>query len=87
MPAHPCLSSILKIIDPKVLRIIQLFLSNEGQIYHLQKISQDAKVPLGTTFRLVNKLAQIGFLETLTVGKTKLYRLNKAKKKEFEVLR
>ena len=81
------MSSITQIIDPKIIRIIRLFLNNPEQLYHLQKVSQDAKVPLGTTFRLVGKLAKIEFLETLTVGKTKLYRLNKPARKEFEVLK
>jgi hypothetical protein len=80
------MSSLTQVIDPKILKIMLLFLSRQEELYHLQKISQEAKVPLGTTFRLVKRLGKAQFLETITVGKTKLYRMNKAKKKEFEVL-
>ena len=81
------MSSLRQIIDPKLIRIIDLILKNPDKLYHLQKISQDAKVPLGTTHRLVGKLVKAGFFSTLTVGKIKLYRLNKSARKDFEVLK
>ena len=80
------MNSIRQVIDRKIVRIVDLVLKNPDQIYHLQKISIEAKVPLGTTHRLVKKLDDAEFFEVVKVGKIKLYRLNKAKQKEFEVL-
>jgi DNA-binding IclR family transcriptional regulator len=80
------MSSIRQIVDPKLIKIIDLFLKNSGKFYHLHKISTDAKVPLATTHRLLKKLTQAGFFEVTSVGKTKLYKMNAAKKREYEVL-
>ncbi len=68
---------LLGLIDPKILAILKLFLKNPDQLYHLKKISLEAKVPLGTTFRLINKLTKLQILSITTVGKLKLYRLNR----------
>ena len=80
------MNSIRQVVDKKILRIVDVLLKNPAQIYHLQKISIDAKVPLGTTHRLVKKLSDAEFFEVVHVGKSRLYRLNKTKEKEFEVL-
>jgi hypothetical protein len=76
-------SRIAALIDPKIIRIIGLFLEKEEELFHLQKISKEAKVPLGSTFRLMKKIAGTGLVDTITVGKTKLYRVNKQAAKEF----
>jgi len=80
-------SKIGLLIDPKVLRIAQLFLNKEDDIFNLQKISSEAKVPLGSTFRLIKKVIKTGLVETIVVGKTKLYRTDKKAAKEFMVLK
>jgi DNA-binding IclR family transcriptional regulator len=80
-------SKITGLIDPKTLRIIRLFLNNPEELYHLQKISKQAQVPLGSTFRLTRKIAQQGLVQTIEVGKLKLYKLDKKEKKELEILR
>jgi predicted transcriptional regulator len=80
-------SKIGLLIDPKILRIVQLFLKKEDELFHLQKISQEAKVPLGSTFRLIKEIENTGLIDTITVGKTKLYKTNKEMAKEFKMLR
>lgn len=80
-------SSLQKIIDRKILRLVQLFLNRDEELFHLQKISTEAKVPIGTTFRLIKKLATSGLVETVRVGKIKLYRTNKNIAKEFGMLK
>ena len=80
-------SKISSLLDPKLLRIVQLFLKNPGSIYHLQKISQETKIPLGTTFRLVNKLLNKNIIVVLLVGKLKLYKLNIEFKDDLEILK
>jgi Mn-dependent DtxR family transcriptional regulator len=80
-------SKIGLVIEPKLLRIIQLFLNKEDEIFNLQKISSEAKVPLGSTFRLMKKITKTELVETIPVGKTKLYRTNKKIAKEFRILK
>jgi DNA-binding IclR family transcriptional regulator len=67
-------SVVRNLIDPKVLRILDLFSKNTSKIYHLKKISIDSNVPLGTTFRIVNKLVKLNVLEVISVNKMKLYK-------------
>jgi DNA-binding IclR family transcriptional regulator len=71
------MASILRnLIDPKVLRILDLFSKNTSKLYHLKKISLDSNVPLGTTFRIVNKLVKLNVLEIVAVNKLKLYKFS-----------
>ena len=71
------------IIDKKLLSILKVFLNHPENLYHLQKVSIDAKIPLGTTFRLVNKLAKAGIIKITVVGKLKLYSLGNDEKLEL----
>ena len=80
-------SRIGVLIDPKLLRIVKLFLEKPNELYHLQKISSEAKVPLGSTFRLIKQIQATGLIEIITVGKTKLYKTNKKTQKEFQILK
>ena len=64
-----------QLIDKKTVRILDLFLQNKGALFHLNKISEDAKVPIGTTFRLVAKLVSLQILDVIVVGKLKLYKI------------
>ena len=64
-----------QLIDKKIVRILDLFLKNKNQLFHLNKISEDAKVPIGTTFRLVGKLVSLGILDVVVVGKLKIYKI------------
>ncbi|HLD06587.1 MAG TPA: hypothetical protein VJC16_03580 [Candidatus Nanoarchaeia archaeon] len=63
------------LIDPKVYRILQVFLANRERLYHLHSVSQEAKVPVSTTFRVVNRLLKLKLITIVPVGKMKLYRL------------
>ncbi len=74
--------SIVDLIDKKVVAILRVLIHHPNELYHLQKISQSAKVPLGTTFRIVNKLVKLEIVSVILVGKLKLYRLKKDKKME-----
>ena len=76
------------LVDPKIVKILRLLIANKGKHYHLQKIASDAKVPLASTFRLVNKLVKLGYIDVILVGKFKLYKLAVNEKiKELERLK
>lgn len=76
--------AISVLIDPKLYRIIRIFSQNKDQIFHLQKLSSEAKVPLATTFRIVSELRKKGFVEVVFVGKMKLYKANQERRLELE---
>ena len=69
------MSIFRQLINGKVLKILDLLLQNKGKLYHLNKISDDTKVPLGSTFMLVNQLVSLELLDVIVVGKMKIYRI------------
>jgi DNA-binding IclR family transcriptional regulator len=69
------MSTLSGLVDEKTLRILEMFFRNPKEFYHLSKVSLDSDVPLATTFRIVNHLADAGILDITTVSKLKLYRL------------
>lgn len=77
-----------ELIDDKILKIFRVISKDKGY-FHLQKISRLSKVPMSTTFRIVNKLLRLGLLEQIKVDKTKLYKIaeNEKTKELKEVLR
>ena len=66
-----------QLLDPKISRILKAVLATPDEIFHLSKISHVSKVPMGTSFRIVNKLVRISILESIPVGKIRIYRLAK----------
>ena len=71
------------IIDEKILSVIKLFLENEKDLFHLNKISESTDVPIATTYRIVNKLLKLNFIEKKNVGKMKIYTLASNQKTQF----
>ncbi|MCK4589097.1 MAG: hypothetical protein KAT77_01545 [Nanoarchaeota archaeon] len=67
--------SLEGLVEPKVWRIFKSFLDDPKKIFHLNSVAQTAKVPVSSTQRIVKKLTKKGFLETMSVGKLKLYKL------------
>ncbi len=70
------------LIDPKLLKILQLFLDNKSKYFHLTDIAHKAGVPPSSTFRLMKKLLSLGFVEYSQTGKLKIYKYSKGKKME-----
>ncbi|HHE36515.1 MAG TPA: hypothetical protein ENL16_01725 [Candidatus Woesearchaeota archaeon] len=63
--------------DRKVLAVLKLFLSSEGkEQFYLREISRRARVPVATTFRILQKLKELGVIEETIIKKTKLYSLS-----------
>ncbi len=65
------------LIDKKIEKILLLFLKNKKELFHLNKISNITKVPLASTFRIMNKLKKLSLIETINIGKIKVYKANK----------
>ena len=71
-----------ELIDPKIIRIIELFLDDKTKSFHLTDISSKSKVPPATTYRLIKKLVGLQLIEFSFTGKLKIYTYNDSKKLE-----
>lgn len=82
------MSVFKELVDPKIVRILELLLNNKSKHFHLQKIASDAKVPLASTFRIVRRLVFLGIVEQTVIGKMKIYKIaDNEKTRELEALR
>ncbi len=74
------MSVLLELLDRKIVRILTSLARNPKEHFHIQKLSSRSKVPLSSTFRIVNKLVRLGFVEIIVIGKFKIYRLKQSDK-------
>ncbi len=75
------MSSILEgLMDKKIENVLNVFIKNKGELFHLQKISQQSKVPIASSFRLMKRLTNAGFVTVIRIGKFKVYKLAENKK-------
>lgn len=75
-----------ELIDNKLLKILKLLLNNKEQQFHLQKISQDTKVPVSSVFRIMKKLVKLELVEQIVIGKVKIYKIaHNEKTKQLDV--
>ena len=49
---HP----LRKIVEPKLLKIVRLFLHHQDKLYHLSEIAEQTGLPISTTHRLMQKV-------------------------------
>lgn len=73
MDMHKVLSSLF---DEKKLNVLSVFLSDPKKEFYLQQVSDESKVPIATTYRIVNKLVSVEVLVCNKVSKFKVYHLN-----------
>lgn len=71
------------LIDPKIEKILKVFIQNKEEFFHLKKISSQSRVPLTTTFSIIKRLAHLNIIKISKVGKLKLYKLAENKKTSF----
>ena len=70
------MSLIRHLIDRKTLKILDLLLKNKEKYFHLSEISQSSKIPVASTFRIINRLASLGIVDVTMLGKMKIYRIS-----------
>ena len=71
------------LFDEKKLRIMNFFFNNQEEEFYLRELSKRTKIPLATTFRIVNKLKLLEIIKENKIKKFKLYSLNKTKNTEL----
>jgi len=71
------------LVDKKILSILNVFLENPDRFYHINKVAEESKVPLATTFRIMKTLLGEDIITVQTISKFKIYKLadNKRTKK------
>jgi DNA-binding IclR family transcriptional regulator len=75
-----------QLVDSKIIKIVKVLLNNPTEFYHIQKLAKEAKVPLSSTHRLVNKLVRINLIKITTVGQFKIYQINETNIEELKLL-
>ena len=68
------------LVDSKIVKVLKLFLDNPSQLYHINKVAEDSKVPAASTFRIINMLSKSGYLKITVISKLKLYSLKDSNK-------
>jgi DNA-binding IclR family transcriptional regulator len=69
------MSVLLDLVDKKIVRILSILIAKPKDFYHIQKLSAESKVPLSSTFRIINKLVRLDYIEIQKIGKFKIYKL------------
>ncbi|MAG39311.1 hypothetical protein CMO90_04465 [Candidatus Woesearchaeota archaeon] len=72
-----------RLFDEKRLKILQLFFSKPEEQFYLREIAKKTKIPLATTFRIINKLNELQIIKKLRIKKFKVYSFNKTKNTDF----
>ena len=80
------MSMISGLVDNKIVKILNVLISNPDEHFHIQKLSKDSKVPLSSTFRIVKKLEKSNIIKITTIGKFKIYQIRKEQVKELKSL-
>jgi hypothetical protein len=69
--------------DKKTLAILKLFLFDETGQFYMREVAKKAKVPVATTFRIINRLNELEIIEESIIKKTNLYSLSDNKNTKF----
>ncbi len=66
----------LDFFDRKKIAVIRTLMVKKQNKFYLTEISEQAKVPIATTFRILNKLIKLNLVVQTKISKFKLYQLN-----------
>ena len=71
------------LFDRKMLTILKLFLKKKDQQLYLQEIAKQAKVPLASTHRILQKLMELEVIERTKIKHLKIYKLADTEKTKY----
>jgi|TARA_Y100000310_G_scaffold177743_1_gene177740 predicted transcriptional regulator with HTH domain len=78
---------IRHLIEQKTLKILDLLLKNKQKHFHLSEISNQSRIAIGSTFRIMNRLVSFGIIDVMIIGKMKIYKIaDNEEIKELEVM-
>jgi DNA-binding transcriptional regulator YhcF (GntR family) len=64
-----------ELFDPKLLKVLELFLGDKNASLYLREVAQKTKVAPATTFRILNKLVELEVLKVSKLKRFKFYQL------------
>jgi cobalamin biosynthesis Co2+ chelatase CbiK len=65
------------LFDEKIINIMGVFIKNPYKQFSLSEVAEKAGINVSTTFRVLNKLSEQGFLKVIMIGKIKIYQLER----------
>ncbi|MGV8171940.1 MAG: helix-turn-helix domain-containing protein [Candidatus Woesearchaeota archaeon] len=71
------------LFDKKILVILKLFLKKKDQQFYLKEISKQTKVPLASTYRILNRLVELEIIEKTKIKHLKIYKLAENEKTKY----
>jgi len=74
-----------ELVDKKIKNILNVFIKNKDELFHLKKISEESDVPIASSFRIIKRLVRLGFITTIRINKFKVYKLAGNKKTKLLV--
>lgn len=77
------LSVFEELFDKKIIAVLKTMFKESRKQFYLQELSEEAKVPMATTLRILNKLNRLEIVEISKVSRFKLYSLYDNKKVKF----
>lgn len=72
-----------KIIERKLLQLIKTLLSSNKSEFYLQELSEKSKIPVATTFRLLNKLVSLNLVKERKISRFTIYQLSNTDEVSF----
>lgn len=64
------------LVEEKTLKILDLLLKNKQKQFHLSNISEQSKIPIASTFRIINRLVSLKIVDVTVIGKLKIYKIS-----------
>ena len=71
------------LIDEKVSAVLDVFLKNPDELYHINMVSELSRVPISTAFRIIKNLVELKILDKKTIGKFGIYKLASGEKTKY----
>jgi hypothetical protein len=77
------LEFLTDLFDQKLISILRLFLQFPEKKFYLKEVSDNAKVSLATTHRILSRLVKLEVLDEIKISKFKVYQIAQNEKTEF----
>lgn len=74
---------LASLFDEKLMSILRLFFQFDQKKFYLKEISDNAKVSMATTHRILTKLVKLGIVDEIKISKFKVYQLARNEKTDF----
>ncbi|MFH1589334.1 MAG: helix-turn-helix domain-containing protein [archaeon] len=72
-----------RLFDDKILKVLRVFFDNPEEEFYIREVSKKTKLPVATTFRIINKLKDLDIIRLKRMKKFKFYFLNQTKENEM----